>query len=342
LTTRFNRCGIRSDCERVFFLGRSLGDDAISQLRGALRSGSASEAVEAVGLLSRLDPAAVKEFLPSRLGDCSRPAQDRIIRLLGTAGAPERGQLLLAALDLFDPLVMPLAVEEIGMASDHATLGRLLSLAGGDLPTSAGPYVRFKAVEAVGRLHMAEAETLLRQILESKQMWRWTHPLELRIAAAQALQRIAPGWLQDFLPHSGIDPADLAVSPLDPVPDSRWARQRRYARIRLTQPVPALASSPSDSCRMEIKTISLGGGVAAVDHHIQPGTQVVLRLQSSLRGVKATALTRDYRAQDIAFEILDMDLEELHKFRHFLSQRIEGTPVSEDAAETPAPVSSSR
>ncbi len=243
--------------------------------------------------------------------------------------------------DLFDPLVMPLALDEIGMTSDRETLGRLLSFAGGELPASGGPYLRLKAVEALGRLQMPEAGPMLRQIAESKQMWRWTHPLELRLVAAQALQRILPGWAEEFLPHGGIDPADLAVGPLDPVPDSRWARQRRYARVRLPRPVPAVASSPKDNCRLEIKTVSLGGGVAAVDHHLQPGTQVNLRLQSSLRGVRATALMRDYRAQDMAFEIVDMPLEELHRFRHFLSQTLGELSASENPVNAAVPVSPS-
>lgn len=334
LTVRFNRCILRNDCERVFFLGRALGEEGTSQLRSALRAGTIAEAVETVGLLSRLDPAAVEEFLPTRLAECPRPAQDRIIRLLATASAPERGHLLLSVLDLFDPLLMPLAIDEIGMTPGREALARLLAMAEGDLPASGGPYLRLKAVEALGRLRVPEAENVLRQIAESKQLWRWTHPLELRIAAAQALQRILPGWVEDFLPHGGIDAVDFAVGPLDPAPDSRWTRQRRYARIRLPHPLPAVASSTKDNCRLEIKTISLGGGVAAVEHHLQPGTQVTLRLQASLRGVKATALMRDYRAQDMAFEIVDMNLEELHKFRHFLSQIAAGTPLAENNAET--------
>ncbi len=341
LTTRFNRCSMRNDCERIFFLSQSLGDGAISQLRGALRAGSIPEAVETVGLLSRLDPAAVQEFLPTRLADCPRPAQDRIIRLLGTAGAPERGRLLLAVVDLLDPLVLPLAIDEIGMAGDPQALGRLSAIAGGELPASGGPYLQLKAVEALGRLQMPEAETILRRIVESKQMWRWTYPLELRIAAAQALQRILPGWAEEFLPHGGIDAADLAVGPLGPVPDSRWARQRRYARIRLPQPVPAVASSAKGNCRMEVKTVSLGGGVAAADHHVQPGTQVTLRLQASLRGVRATALMRDYRAQEMAFEIVDMPLDELHKFRHFLGQTLGTLTASGNTGDASAPVSPS-
>jgi hypothetical protein len=52
--------------------------------------------------------------------------------------------------------------------------------------------------------------------------------------------------------------------------------------------------------------------------HLAPGTQVQLRMQLGLRNVQATALMRDYRAQDMSFEIVDMTLEERNKFRKLL------------------------
>jgi hypothetical protein len=38
-----------------------------------------------------------------------------------------------------------------------------------------------------------------------------------------------------------------------------------------------------------------------------------------MRRMQATAVMRDYRAQDMAFEIVDMDLEERSKFRRLLA-----------------------
>jgi hypothetical protein len=46
---------------------------------------------------------------------------------------------------------------------------------------------------------------------------------------------------------------------------------------------------------------------------------VQLKLQLGLRNVLATALMRDYRAQDMAFEIVDMSLEERSKYRRLLA-----------------------
>ena len=70
---------------------------------------------------------------------------------------------------------------------------------------------------------------------------------------------------------------------------------------------------------MEIKTASLTGGVATLSRHLTPGTQVQLKLQVGLRNLQATALMRDSRAQDMAFEIVDMNLDERSKYRRMLA-----------------------
>jgi hypothetical protein len=84
---------------------------------------------------------------------------------------------------------------------------------------------------------------------------------------------------------------------------------------------------------MEIRTVSLAGGVATIDRHLPPGTPVQLKLQLGLRHLQATALLRDYRAQGMAFEIVDMTLEERSKLRRLLAESL----ASAAALEEPAP-----
>ncbi|MGH9741495.1 MAG: hypothetical protein ACRD51_04005, partial [Candidatus Acidiferrum sp.] len=47
-----------------------------------------------------------------------------------------------------------------------------------------------------------------------------------------------------------------------------------------------------------------------------------------LRNVQATALMRDYRAQDMAFEIVDMSLDERSKYRRLLADNHSQSPAS--------------
>ena len=108
--------------------------------------------------------------------------------------------------------------------------------------------------------------------------------------------------------------------------------------MRLRKPLTAVSTNLKENCRLEIKTASLAGGVAAINRHLAPGTQVQLKLQLGLRSLHATALMRDYRAQDMAFEIVDMNLDERTKYRRLLAGKLTRLipAIEEDAATAPA------
>jgi len=320
LSTRFNRCQFRSDLENVASLAQDLGEEALQYLRSTVRDGPVAEAAEMVGLLTRLDTQAAEAFLPGRMKDFPRTAQDRVIRQVAASGAHGSCRLLLALLDQVDPLVMPLVIDEVGMTGDREALGRLLTIADGDLPTDAAPYLRVKALEALGRLRAPEVMNTLRRIVEAKKIFGWANPQELRIAAFQALAKLDPDWAMKFFPESGIEVDDLKLEPLEIPVGSKFVRQRRHARIRLQKSVAAVSTNLKQNCRLEIKTASLAGGLATTNMHLAPGTKVQLRMQMGLRNVQATALMRDYRAQDMSFEIIDMGLEERGRLRKLLGE----------------------
>jgi hypothetical protein len=322
LSVRFNRCQLRDDLENVANLAHDLGEESLQYLRSTLRGGPVAEAVEMAGLLAKLDPQAAAVFLPARMKDFPRTSQDRIVRQISASGSPGRCCILLQILDHVDPLVMPLVVDELGITGDRDGLGRLLTIADGDLPTDAAPYLRVKAIEALGRLNSAEAASTLKRIAEARKMFGWVHPQELRIAALQVLEKLDPVWARDFLPKSGIERDELDLAPLEIPQNSKFVRQRRHPRVRLQKAVSAVSTNLKQNCRLEIKTASLTGGLASTNMHLAPGTKVNLRMQVGLRNVQATALMRDYRAQDMSFEIVDMSLEERSKYRNLLLENI--------------------
>ena len=335
LAARFNRCSLRDDAEQVANLASDLGEEGLQYLRSTVRGGPVTEAVEMIGLLSKLDPQAVEVFLPARLKDFPRASQDRAIRQLCTSGGPGKCRILLEVLDHVDPLVMPMVIDEIGVTGDREALGRLMNIAEGDLPASAGPYVRLKAVEALGRINAPESVATLKRIVGTKKVFGWLHPQELRIAALQALEKLDPAWAKAFLPKSGLDKADLILAPLEFTSNCKFVRQRRHTRVRLNRPLTAISVNLKENCRLEIRTASLAGGVAAVDRHLPPGTHVQLRMQVGMRNLQVTALTRDYRSQGMAFEFVDMSLDERSKFRRLLGGNLSSNRVAE---ATDAPV----
>ena len=333
LASRFNRCSLRDDAEHIANLATDLGEEAVQYLRSTVRSGPVPEATEMVGLLSKIDPQAVEVFLPGRVKNFPRISQDRVVRQLSASGAPGRCRILLKLLDHVDPLVMPMVVDEIGVTADREALGRLMNIVDGDLPAGAGPFLRVRAAEALGRVHAPESVAALKRIVETKKVFGWAHPEELRIAALQALEKLNPVWAREFFSKSGLSKADLTLAPLEMAANCKFVRQRRHTRVRLQKPVVAFSINLSQNCRMEIRTVSLAGGVATIDRHLPPGTPVQLKMQLGLRHLQATALLRDYRGQGMSFEIVDMNLEERGKLRRLLADNMSPAGALDETAK---------
>jgi len=321
LAQRFSRSGFREDSELLLGGLKTLGPEAVNHLRETLHNAPAAQAVDTVAALARLDLAALEIMLPGRMKEWKRSTHDRVIRQLAASGAPERGRLMLSTLDALDPLVQPLALDEIGIAGEHEAESRLLRIAEGDLPPGTTAYLQLKAIEALGRLRTASAQKTLRRIVEGKQVWRWQFPTELRIVAAQALEKIDPDWAKDFLPKSGLSVAELAIQPLDIDVSSSCIRQRRYPRMRLDHSLAGETMNLKENCDIEIPEMNLGGGVSLSEHNLHPGTIVALRLNpANQKPIKGQAIVRDANTQARAFEVVDMDLEDRAKLRRLLVQ----------------------
>ncbi len=190
---------------------------------------------------------------------------------------------------------------------------RLLRMAEGDLPKGATQYLRLKAIEALGRLRTPGAEGVLRKIAEARKTFSWANPSELRLVAAQAMDKLVPVWVKFFMPNSGLSSADFSLETLDADPNSSAMRQRRYPRLRLERPVPATTTNLKDNYRLEIPEMALGGGVAMCEQSLHPGSIVELRLNPAQKSVKTQTIVRDANTQARAFEVVDMDLEERFK-----------------------------
>ena len=320
IATRFSRVGFREDCELLVSMMEVLGPEGLDHLRTQLKRGGPGEAIDALGMLVRLDRETVERVLPERMKEWKRIAHDRVVRQIVLSGAPDYGRLLIDLFDLLDTLVQPIAIDEIGMSGELSADIRLLRMAEGDLPRGATDYLRLKAIEALGRLRTTKAEAVLRKVAEAKKAWRWVNPSELRLVAAQALEKIDPEWARQFIPQSDLSIAELAIEILDRDPKSSAIRQRRYPRLRLERPVPATTVNLKENLRMEIPEMALGGGVALCEQSLHPGSVVEIRLNPGAKPVRAQAIVRDANTQARAFEVIDMELEERAKLRKLLVQ----------------------
>jgi hypothetical protein len=328
VTNRFGHSGFRDDCELLAEIVKGLGDDAIHRLTETLQTASANEAAEVVGLLGQLDPDSVVRILPVRLSQWPRSVHDRVIRQLSTVPQESRGVLLLSILSSLDNLIKPLALDEVGMTGLPDAIPHLLDLASSDATPG---YLRLKTIEALGRLRATAASSMLQTVLEARQVWRWQYPSELRVAAAQALQRIDPVTTLQRLEAWGFEKKDLALEPTDPESHSPVIRQRRYARLKLGRNLVFITTNLRENFKLNVLELNLGGGIGAGERHLAPGTLVNFKLAHGVRTIKAQALIRGARPQAMAFEFVDMELEDRARLRKILLD-LGGLPQSSSVA----------
>ena len=191
-------------------------------LKEMLKSDAPAKAAVVVGLLSRLDAAGVEDLLPQRLKHGGRSFHDAVVRQLSIAGAPERGQLMANSLESFDPLVLPLALDEIGMCGDPETAPKLLRLAEGDILPQGSDYLRVKAIEALGRMR---APARLGICGDS---WRIAQGFRLGCTPrkfARRRRRRCRNSIRNGSRDSCRNRAwteGMALAPLDPMPSATW------------------------------------------------------------------------------------------------------------------------
>ena len=331
LADRFFRSQKRVECDRVVELVSELGQPAVADLREMLRTGQPRQASAAVGLLSRLSVTTLLELLPTRIPECNRFYQDVIVRQIAYGAAADRGRTLLELLELLDPLILPEAIDEIGMSLDRTASASLITLASSGEAQSRSPFVQLKAVESLGRLRETEAVPVLRSIVEEKRLWKHGQHRELRIAAAQALSKIDPRFGAQVLAESGLDAAELAITPLDPAPACPWVRQRRYERIILPRTFAATLSSSWGKSNVVMRELSLGGGMGTRSDNLRVGSEANLEISLGVKKIRGQVLLRRARVNEVGFEVVHMDLDSRYRLRRVLVEALARAPENRSA-----------
>jgi HEAT repeat protein len=321
LANRFFRCMRREECDHMVELVKELGSPCTAHLRETLRTGQPRQAAAVVGLMSRLDVPSLLELLPLRLREWNRFYHDIVVRQIAYGAAMDRGRSLLELLEILDPAVLPQAVDEIGMSGDRSAAPPLMVIAEAGETQGRSPLLQLKAVESLGRLREPESVPVLRNLFEAKKMWKWINHRELRIAAAQALAKIEPRYGSQVLSDSGLEPAELAIAPLDAAPACPWVRQRRYERVTLPRTLSATLSSSWGKSSLSIRELSLGGGMGTKEDNLRVGSDATLEINAGVRRkVRAQVLLRRARVNEIGFEISDTDLESRYRLRQLLME----------------------
>ena len=323
LADRFFRCMRRDECDRMVELVKEMGSPALTQLREILRTGQPRQASGVVGLLSRLDVGTLLELLPSRLPEWNRFYHDIVVRQIAYGAAPDRGRTLLELAEVLDSVVLPEGIDEIGMSGDLTAAPPLQAMARPGEAALRSPFVQLKAIESLGRLRDTESLNLLREIVETKKTFGFVYHRELRIAAAQSLTKTDPRYSAQILSGSGIEPAELAIAPLDTAPACPWVRQRRYERMVLSRTIGATIGSSWGKSKILIRELSLGGGMGTKEDNLRIGSEADLEISVGMRSkIKAHVLLRRARVNEVGFEIVNTDLESRYKLRRLLVEAL--------------------
>ena len=326
LADRFFRAQRRVECDRIIELAGELGQPAIADLRDILRTGQPRQAASTVGLLSRLGVTALLELLPSRMGEFNRFYQDIIVRQIAYGAAPDRGRTLLELLELLDSLILPEAIDEIGMSQDRSASSSLIALATAGEARNRPPFVQLKAIESLGRLREVEAVPVLRSIVEDKKLFGYSQHRELRIAAIQALSKIDPRYGTQALADSGLEAGELAIAPLDSGPGCPWVRQRRYERIILPRTLSATLSSSWGKSNIVMREMSLGGGMGTRSDNLRVGSEAHVEISVGVKKIRGEVLLRRARVNEIGFEFVSMDLDSRYRLRRVLVEALQKVP----------------
>lgn len=333
LAGRLMRVVRASEREAVIAMARAIGEPVQARLRQTLELAPIGSAVRVVGLLSRIEPIVVEELLPRRIRSGDRTAHDEALRQLSIAGASERGRTLMRAIGSLDSMIVPMALDEIGMCGDISVATEMLRIAQGESLPDSSEFLRVKAVEALGRLRVPQMESHLLHFVEARGAWRWAYPHEMRLAAAQALVKLDPERSQTLLSGSDLDSRLLNLAPLDAKRDRDFVRYRRYQRIRMDRPMPAVIESQRGKYQPAVQVLSLEGGLLSGNFQLSVGTPASLRISSGMRQIRLEVLVRFAKSNQAGVEVVGMDLEDRSRLRGLLLS------MSGSSSHRPTPVS---
>lgn len=307
-----------SERETIVEMARAIGEPVKAHLRQTLELAPVRNAVRVVGLLSRVEPVVVEELLPQRMRVSERTAHDEALRQLSVAGAPERARTLMRIMPSLDPMIVPMALDEVGMCGDTTVAPEVLCIAQGEMLHDSSDFVRVKAIEALGRLRVPEMEGHLLHFVEARGSWRWAYPHEMRLAAAQALIKLDQERAETLLANSGLDGYVRKLAPLDAKRDRDFVRYRRYERIRMTRPTPALIQSHRGKYQPAVQVLSLEGGLLSGNIQLSVGTPASLRISTGMRPIRLEVLVRFARSNQAGVEVVGMELEDRSRLRDLL------------------------
>ena len=211
------------------------------------------------------------------------------------------------------PLVVPMMIDQIGLAQETTCVPQLMELAAGEHEVLRDQFVRIKAIEALGRMRAQEAAELLRTLAQKRDGITYAEPSGLRAAAEDALA------MMEERPSSARVRAAFDAAAQSSV---NFVVPRRYARVPLESPLRAQIDG-AQAGMARVKTISLGGAYLESRKKLTVGDSIKLEIRTGLRKIHFTAVVRNIGPEGNGVEFVHMKDEDREKLRKLVQRHLQ-------------------
>jgi hypothetical protein len=295
---------------------RTIGVPVLNLLETRLYEARRQRVTAAIKLLAAADPERLLRGLARAMASWEWNLQDLAVSELSrpnnSASALSTAFVFSAILADAHPMVVPMMIDQLGLAQEVTSVPQLMEIAAGEHETLRDQFVRIKAIEALGRMRAAEAAELLRKLAENREGLAYAEPAGLRAAAEDALALIEnrPSFKQAAAAFGA--PAQSS---------SGYVIPRRYTRVPLESPLRAqIEGAPAGLAR--VKTISLGGAYLESPRKLSVGDSIKLEVRAGLRKISFTAVVRNIGPDGSGVEFVHMRDEDREKLRKLVQRHL--------------------
>jgi hypothetical protein len=297
-------------------LVRTIGVPVLNLLETRLYEARRQRVSAAIKLLAAADADRLLRGFARALASWEWNLQDlavsELARPANVASAQSAAFVFSAVLADAHPLVVPMMIDQIGLAQETAAVPQLMEIAAGGHDILRDQFVRIKAIEALGRMRAQDAAELLRTLVNRREGLAYAEPSGLRAAAEDAL-----AMLEDR-PTSARARAAFAAAGNS---NSSFVVQRRYTRVPLESPLRAQIDG-THAGLARVKTISLGGAYLQSPKKLNVGDSIKLEVRSGLRKIHFTAVVRNIGAEGNGVEFVHMRDEDREKLRKLVQRHL--------------------
>jgi len=296
---------------------RTIGVPVLNLLETRLYEARRQRVTAAIKLLAAADPERLLRGLARAMASWEWNLQDLAVSELAR---PSNSTMAQSAAFVFSailadahPMVVPMMIDQIGLAQETTAVPQLMEIAAGGHEVLRDQFVRIKAIEALGRMHATEAVELLLTLVDSREGLSYAEPLGLRTAAEDALSLI------ENRPSSARVRAAYESTTQS---SASYNIPRRYVRVPLESPLRAQIEGASTGLA-RVKTISLGGAYLESPRKLSVGDSIKLEVRSGLRKINFTAVVRNIGPDGSGVEFVHMRDEDREKLRKLVQRHLQ-------------------